>query len=136
MYIDDTGVGGGLTDRLHEQGYDVNGVKLGERAENNKEYTNVRAEAYVGKEGMTNWILRTGRLEKHRDWIELTRIRFKKDSAGRTKIESKEDMRKRGEESPDVADALMLTFCGKKKKRMNYVDPKSILEQGKKVDYL
>ena len=113
IYIDDTGVGGGVSDRLRELGWKINAVRLGERAENSKDYINIRAEAYAGTEGLMNWIKRGGKLEPHKDWIELTGIRYKKDSSGRTKIESKEDMRARGFESPDVADGLMLTFCRK-----------------------
>jgi hypothetical protein len=33
-------------------------------------------------------------------------------SSGKFKVESKEQMKKRGFRSPDIADALMLTFAG------------------------
>lgn len=130
VYIDDTGVGGGVVDRLHEKGYAVVGVKLGEKAQDSKEYINCRAELYAGKEGVANWIKRTGHLVPNKDWIELTRIRYKKDSNGRTKIEPKADIRKRGEESPDVADSLMLTFYEGGEGTYTPADPKAILEGG------
>ena len=43
---------------------------------------------------------------------ELTLPRFVYTSAGKLKVESKDEMRKRGRKSPDVADALLLTFAG------------------------
>jgi hypothetical protein len=136
VYVDDVGIGGGVTDRLREQGYNVKAVKEGEKASDPKEYANMKAELYAGKDGLANWLKRAGRLEPHEGWVELTRIRYKKDSSGRTKIESKDDMRKRGEESPDVADALMLTFAeGSKSGAFMMPDPRLILEQGQSHTY-
>lgn len=106
--IDDVGIGGGVTDRLKEQGYKVNAIKEGEKAKNNEKFVNVRAENYWE---LRKWILEGGALEKNEDWYQLCEIRYKEDSSSRLKIESKEEMKKRGLESPDVADALMLTFC-------------------------
>ena len=42
---------------------------------------------------------------------ELTGIRYKYLSSGKLKIESKDEMKKRGQRSPDVADAFVLTFA-------------------------
>lgn len=128
--VDDVGVGGGVVDRLREQGYKVNGVIENARAEKNDEFANLKAELYAGVEGVANWIKRTGYIEAHKDWEELTRIRFKKDSRGRTKMEPKEDMRKRGEESPDIADALMLTFFSSESGIYKPVNPQEILQGG------
>jgi len=108
VFIDDVGVGGGIVDRLKEEGYKVRAVKEGEKAQNAEKFVNVRAEAYWE---LRKWILDGGALEKNEDWYQLSEIRYKEDSSSRLKIESKEDMRKRGLESPDVADALMLTFA-------------------------
>jgi len=148
--IDDVGVGGGVTDRLREQGYAVIAVNEGSKDYQDDElkreeekakakgmalerFSNLKSRLYAGKDGVANWIKRTGKLETHEDWSELLKIRFKKESNGRTKIESKEDMRSRGEESPDVADALMLTFAkpALEQKKFNAPDPMAILTQGK-----
>jgi hypothetical protein len=43
---------------------------------------------------------------------ELTGIRYKYLSNGKLKIESKDEMKRRGKRSPDVADAFVLTFAG------------------------
>lgn len=136
VFIDDVGVGGGVVDRVKELGFAINPVKEGGRADKNEEFINIKAEAYAGPEGLAMWIKQGGALEPHEGWSELTRIRFKKDSTGRTKMESKEDMRKRGEESPDVADALSLTFVQvKAKKRFIAPDPAMILRGGVTDDF-
>lgn len=110
VFIDDVGVGGGIVDRLKEQGLNVNAVKSGERAREENKFTNVRAECYWK---LRQWILEeNGSLEKCEDWYELCEVKYKEDSASRLKIEPKEEARRRGLDSPDTADALMLTFAG------------------------
>ena len=42
---------------------------------------------------------------------ELVAPRFKFQSNGKLKVESKEELKRRGNRSPDLADALMLTFA-------------------------
>ena len=105
--IDDTGVGGGVSDRIREQGYRINAVKLGEQARDTIKFMNRRAENYWK---LKEWINSGGKLDPNCDWSELLEIKYKTDSSGRLKIMSKDEMRTRGVESPDVADALMLTF--------------------------
>ena len=57
------------------------------------------------------WILRGGKLEQDDDWFELTKMKWKvADSSGKIKMMSKEEMLKEGIDSPDVADALSMTF--------------------------
>jgi hypothetical protein len=108
VFVDDVGVGGGVTDRLKEEGIGIKAVRGGEKAQNEGKFVNVRAEAYWE---LRKWILEGGALEKNSDWYQLCEIRYKEDSSSRLKIESKEEIRGRGAESPDVADALMLTFA-------------------------
>jgi hypothetical protein len=43
---------------------------------------------------------------------ELTRPKYKHTSSGKVQVESKEDMKKRGLRSPNLADAFLLTFAG------------------------
>ena len=43
---------------------------------------------------------------------ELVAPRYTFTSSGKLKVESKDEMRRRGVASPDVADALCLTFAG------------------------
>ena len=42
---------------------------------------------------------------------ELTGIRYKYLSTGKLKVESKDEMKRRGQRSPDVADAFVLSFA-------------------------
>jgi len=42
---------------------------------------------------------------------EITNVRYEILSSGKFKVESKDQLKKRGLRSPDVADALMLTFA-------------------------
>jgi len=112
VFVDVGGLGAGVVDRLRELGYRgiVIGVNFGERPVKTDRYVNKRAEMW-GE--MSNW-LRGGECELpdnnelHADLISPT---YTYDSSGRLKLESKEDMIKRGLRSPDGADALALTFC-------------------------
>jgi hypothetical protein len=106
--VDEVGIGAGIVDRLREQGWRVNGVNVGTKANDDEHYFNLRAELYADK--VKNW-LKTGSLTNDEDWYELANIKYKFDSSGRLQLEKKEDMKKRGLPSPDVADALMLTFA-------------------------
>ena len=42
---------------------------------------------------------------------EITSIRYKYQSTGKLKVESKDEMKRRGQRSPDVADSFVLTFA-------------------------
>jgi hypothetical protein len=109
--VDGVGVGGGVVDQLAEQGFPVCDLQSGARAVDSEHFINARAEWH--------WGLR-GRLEAGEIDIDplddelasqLGSLRYGFDSRGRIKIESKDDMRKRGMPSPDRADALMLAFA-------------------------
>ena len=53
-----------------------------------------------------------GKLEKDDDWYQLTQIKYNiVDSSGKLKIMSKQEMLRDGIDSPDVADALAMTFA-------------------------
>ena len=110
IYIDVIGIGAGVYDRMKEQGWKVNAVNVAESPEDKENYLNLRAELYAGK--VKEWI-KDADLLNDDDFYELANIKYKFNSKGQLQIESKEDMKKRGLESPDVADALMLTFASK-----------------------
>lgn len=128
--IDDGGVGGGEVDHLRSMGFRVNSINFGEQATDEEDMLNARAQMYAGKEGMLTWIKSGGALEEHKDWIELTKIRYKKTLSGKTQIEPKDQMLKRGVESPDIADALALTFAKNGKNVYYGVDVKRVLDAG------
>jgi len=116
--VDVIGLGAGVVDRLKEQKYRVNGVNVAEAASDKLKYANLRAEAY--------WQL-ADRFQKQEISIpdnldlisQVSSIKYKFDSHGRLQIEAKEDMKKRGMKSPDVADALMLAFMESPNREVN-----------------
>ncbi len=108
VFIDATGVGAGVLDRFREVGFNVVGVNMSSVALHKEKYVNIRAEAYLR---MGAWLKKGGMLVKDADWVELEVIKYKLKSSGKLVIISKEELRKNGITSPDVADALMLTFC-------------------------
>lgn len=116
--IDTIGMGAGVYDRLQEQGFGCNSINVGSSADDSEHFFNLRAELY--------WQLREdfreGRIDLTRldqdsyDRLqgELTNIKYEYTSKGQIKIEPKDDIKKRAEgQSPDFADALMLTRSGR-----------------------
>lgn len=111
VYIDCIGVGAGVVDRLREQGYHfVVGVNVARSANQKDRYRNLRAELW---DGIKDWLSQEMPVqlpdsdELHGD---LCNLGYKYDSSGRLQIESKDDLKARGMDSPDTADALALTF--------------------------
>jgi hypothetical protein len=111
--IDSTGgYGAGVYDRMIELGYGskVTAVNFASRAFNDEAYKNRRAEMWIG---IREW-LEEGAQMPDRDEIQLDlcSVTYKHDSTGeRLQLESKAEMKKRGIKSPDIGDALALTFA-------------------------
>lgn len=110
LALDDSGLGGGVTDRLKEQMKYPAPVNFGSKAKDEARFLNSRAEMYWN---LRNWIRDTGRIPRN-DQLkrELNDIRYEVRSDGRIKIESKDEIRKRTGKSPDHADALALAVSG------------------------
>lgn len=114
VFIDAIGMGWGVVDRLRQLGYGqiVHAVQSSERANNPSRFGNKRAEMWSD---MRDWIHECGCLPE--DDAELERELYtpgyKYDVNNRLLIESKIDMLKRGQPSPDRADALALTFASR-----------------------
>lgn len=112
MHVDAVGVGAGVYDNLVEQRLRAIEYQSGWAATDSKRFVNKRAEDY--------WLFReaceAGEVDlpagtDDEDLIaQLGSIKWALDSKGRIKIESKEDMRKRGLPSPDRADACIMSF--------------------------
>ena len=107
IFIDDVGVGGGVTDRAEELGYNVMGIREGSSANNSEIFANVKAENYFE---LKRWINKGGKILRNQDWRQLLEVKYRRNSSGRTQLEPKDDLLKRGIKSPDVADAGSLTF--------------------------
>jgi len=112
--IDVGGLGAGVYDRLLElvgpEECDVVQVNSSESPYDAKKYTNKRAEMW-GE--VKEWLLNQPAQIPDTDELQadLTQIRYSYDSNNALKMERKEDMKKRGFRSPDMADALGLTFA-------------------------
>lgn len=108
---DAIGMGAGVVDRLREVGLPVLGVNVSE-APSVGNFRNLRAELWYR---CRDWLVkRDCKLPKDEDLIgELTAVRYTISDSGRGKVqvEGKDEMKKRGLKSPDLADALMLTFA-------------------------
>jgi hypothetical protein len=106
--IDDTGLGGGVTDRLKELEINVVPFIAGGKA-NNRLYANRKAEAYFKlKEYISKGRLKlpkSDELEK-----QLLSIRYKYKSDGKKTILGKDEMRKEGLKSPDCVESLMMAL--------------------------
>jgi phage terminase large subunit len=110
ILVDVIGMGGGVVDRLRELGLPVRGINVGESPSMGDTYTNLRAELWFKMRG---WLEQRGaKLPRNEQLIaELTSIRYSFASSGKMKAESKDEMRKRGLASPDLADAVCLTLA-------------------------
>lgn len=108
IFVDEIGVGKGVSDRLKEElGLEVAGVNVGDRPATSDDFMNLRAQAYWDA---AEWIKGGGKLKRHPGWEELLHMRYKVQSDKKIKMISKDELLKRGVVSPDIADALMLTF--------------------------
>lgn len=116
VFVDATGIGAGVYDRLVELGNKhVYRVMAGARATADDLYTNKRAEMWGL---MKQWLRDGADIPNDAGLVaDLSAPGFKYDSARRTQLEKKEDMKKRGVPSPDMADALALTFAQNVKAR-------------------
>lgn len=73
-------------------------------------YTNLRSELWFKMRGMLEE--RTSKLPQNEQLLaELTSIRYSFASNGKMKAESKDEMKRRGLHSPDIADAVCLTLA-------------------------
>jgi len=109
LFVDETGIGGPIVDRLKQLGYSsrVTGVQFGSRPPDHH-YANMRAWMWSQ---MREWLTR-GSIDKDpRLEIDLTGPGYEHNKQDQLLLESKEDMKKRGLDSPDDGDALCLTFA-------------------------
>jgi len=117
VFIDDVGMGGGPTDRLRELDFAVTPINFGHKAQDAVRFSNVRAECYwrlrewldPTQGGTPGAIPAEHKALAHECAMPLTDF----TSKGQIKLEPKDDIKKRLGRSPDLADALALTFSGR-----------------------
>jgi phage terminase large subunit len=103
--IDDTGVGGGVTDNLREIGARVIPINFAECASDKMKYGDIISELWFG--------LPIDEIDIPNDpelMRQLSGRQFYYDASGRRCVEQKSEYKKRLGRSPDDADALLLTF--------------------------
>ena len=106
--VDDTGVGGGVTDEMMKRGYNVKPVNFGARAIDKDKYTNWISEAWFNMAE----VMPKAQLQLDNDLImELSTRQWKMDSKGKRGVESKDEYKKRGFRSPDLADACIICYA-------------------------
>jgi hypothetical protein len=112
IYVDSIGMGAGVADRLRQIGLPAFGINVSEAAAFGDTYLNLRAELwYKCKEWFQTLAVWIDPLDEDL-CAELVRTRYKFSRGAKFQVESKDDMKKRGFDSPDVADAFILTFAG------------------------
>lgn len=111
IMVDVIGIGAGVVDRAMEIGLPVRGINVAESPafDPNGTYSRLRDELWgKGKQWFES---RACSMVRSTDWLELSVPRFKYDSSGKLKIESKEEMKRRKVMSPDTGDAFLLTLA-------------------------
>lgn len=127
--VDDTGVGGGVTDRLNEiikeeglLNWEIVPVNNGSRpSESEGEYYDslgtemwARLRDILQENFSAHVQGKTSVIELPQDErlvTQLTQRKYRMTSRGKIALERKEDMKKRGLDSPDRADAVVLAFA-------------------------
>lgn len=108
--IDDSGLGGGVTDRLREQNENVIAYNAGASPFDKERFLNKRAESW--------WLVRE-KLKSDEIALppdnklaaDLTNIKFSYTSRGQIKLEDKAQVKKRLGRSPDRGDALAIALA-------------------------
>jgi hypothetical protein len=110
MMVDKIGIGAGIVDRLHELNVPVIGVNSAQEPSDKSTYANLRAEMWWKMEQWLNDF--PVRLPPSMALAaDLSAPGVRQTSNGLKLLEKKEDMLKRGIRSPDLGDALALTFA-------------------------
>lgn len=121
--VDVIGIGAGVVDRLRELGLPARGINVSESPSlrDKDKYANLKAELWFRcrewfaardctiPESYGDISVRHGGV----DLVgELTKVKYRfRRGSQKLEVETKDDLRKRGMESPDGADAFVLTFA-------------------------
>lgn len=107
--VDDTGVGGGVTDGLEDAGLEVDPINFGSAA--------IEADTFENRAAELWWNLRkaleTKELSLPNDPELINQLcsrKYRQTRKGKIALETKDEMKKRGLKSPDKADALAIAY--------------------------
>ena len=110
LNVDSTGIGYGMARHIADFKYPVRDINVGVAARRPEKYANLKAELYWG----LRLRFQSGDISgcfSEKAIGQLAGIRYQHNARGQVLIESKDDMRKRGVKSPDLAEAVMLAFA-------------------------
>jgi hypothetical protein len=110
VVVDEVGIGYNFALHLADQSLPVLRFNAGHRAMDAERFVNAKAESYWG---LREW-MEQGAICSLNDLeteAQPSAILCRATPAGKTEIESKKDARKRGQSSPDRAEALVVAFC-------------------------
>lgn len=116
LNFDEGGLGAAITSHLKEHGVKIGAeahpINAGERAKDPDHFPKMRDQLWCDAADLLRaGVVDLSPLDEHSYRLllgELTAVQYELDSAGRRKVESKDQMRKRAGRSPDVADAFNL----------------------------
>ena len=115
LFVDGGGIGGGVVDQLRSLGYGPIEVQFGGKATDNLTYRYKSDEMWgTMKTALTSRLILPGLNTPNGSSLkdQLTQREFAYTLQGnKIHLETKKDMQERGIESPDLADALALTFA-------------------------
>lgn len=106
--IDEGNMGAGVVDLCNDSGIEVFPIVFSAAPINDEDgiYLNLRAQMYSRfKDG-----IKTLDLPKNDDWYLACAIEYTHNAKGKLQIQSKEDIKKKGSPSPDLIDALVMTY--------------------------
>jgi phage terminase large subunit len=110
VVVDSVGIGYNFALHLSDLGFPVFLFNAGHRAVDAERFVNSKAESYWG---LREWMEQGAicGLNDLETEAQLSAILYRATPSGKTEIESKEEGRKRGQASPDRAEALVMAFC-------------------------
>ena len=116
IYVDDIGLGGGVTDRINElqkngeiRDLKAVGINGANKSDEPEKFPNLRTQMFHGLR--QRFIDREISIPNDAELIsQLASITYRYSSNNKLQIESKQQIRDAGRQSPDKADALTLAF--------------------------
>lgn len=117
IYVDSIGIGAGVADRLRELGYNVVDVNVGEASSLKSKYPRLRDELWwTAKKWIESMNASIMLDPEDKTLIDMVVDEFTSPlqlftSNGKDAVETKAQMRSRGVRSPNLADAINLTFA-------------------------
>ena len=108
VFIDGVGLGAGVVDQLHHTGYDVIEVIGSKKPVDEKRYLNLRGECWGG---LRDWLEKADIPNDNELEKDLVTLEYSFNAKMQYVLEKKEDLRGRGEKSPDNGDSVAGGFA-------------------------